>query len=62
MPKTLAELFPSVDFYLYRGVIAQPPVCTMRELSDGSISLHDLHIIHEILDLKQELKQGDDNG
>ena len=61
-PKTLPELFPDIDFYLYRGVIANPPMCKLGDLSDGSISLYELHIIHELLDLKQELKQGDDNG
>ncbi|AII26763.1 hypothetical protein AH6C_09 [Aeromonas phage pAh6-C] len=37
-------------------------MCSMSDLSDGSLSLYDLHIMHEIMDLKQELKQGDKDG
>ncbi|MGL5015966.1 MAG: hypothetical protein ACRC6V_17060 [Bacteroidales bacterium] len=53
----MSELFPDVDFYLYRGVIAEPAMCSIKDLSDGSFSLMDLHIMHELLDIKQEVKK-----
>ncbi|MGI4167681.1 DUF6889 family protein [Klebsiella pneumoniae] len=34
-------------------------MCRQSELSDGSLSLYDLHIMHELLDLKQELNKGE---
>lgn len=59
--KSLPELFPDVDFYLHRGVISNPPLCLFSQLSDGSLSIVDLHIMHEVLDLKQRLNQGKEN-
>ena len=62
MPKSLTELFPSIDFYLYRPVIINPQMCQYKDLSDGSLSLYDLFLLHELMDLKKELSKGEDDG
>jgi hypothetical protein len=50
------SMFPSIDFFLHRPAIVEPPLCTLRELQDGTYSLLDLLTLHEIADLKQHYK------
>jgi hypothetical protein len=38
-------------------VLAEPPLCTRAELSDGTYSIDDLADFHEALDLKEELAE-----
>lgn len=43
--------------YLHRPIIADPPLCSLRELQDGTYSLDDLITLHEILDVRSYLKE-----
>tara|TARA_B100001105_G_C22400580_1_gene449272 strand:+ start:32992 stop:33153 length:162 start_codon:yes stop_codon:yes gene_type:complete len=45
-----------VDPWLHRPVIADPPLCTLKELQDGTYSIEDVLILNEILDVKNHLK------
>ena len=56
-PKTLAEMFPDVDFFLHRGILCEPQMCRLSELGDGTYSLYDVHVLNQLIDLKDELKQ-----
>ncbi len=40
---------------LWRPVIAEPPLCTLRELQDGTYDLCDLADFHEALNVRQEV-------
>jgi hypothetical protein len=51
------SMFPSIDFFLHRPIIVEPPLCTLRELQDGTYSLLDLLTFHELADLKQHYKE-----
>ncbi len=42
---------------LWRPVIAEPPLCTLKELQDGTYSIEDLADFHEALDLKEALRK-----
>lgn len=37
-------------------------MCSLSDISNGSLSIDDIHLMHEILDLKQELKQEKNDG
>lgn len=47
--------YPNIDVYLHRPLLSDPPLCTLKELQDGTYSIEDLAMIHEILDLKMML-------
>lgn len=47
--------FPSIDVFLHRPLLCEPPLCTLKELQDGTYSIDDILVINEILDLKIEL-------
>jgi hypothetical protein len=46
-----------LDARIWRPVLAEPPLCTLRELQDGTYSIVDLEDFHEALDLKDELSE-----
>ncbi len=56
----LDRLFPFLKFFLHRPLLVEPPMCLMRELQDGTYSIDDLYLMHEMLDLKDHLKRGID--
>ena len=35
-------------------IVAEPPLCKLRELQDGTYSISDLADMHEALDVKEE--------
>lgn len=41
-----------MNSYLHRPLLCDPPMCTLRELQDGTYSLEDLMMMHELMDLK----------
>jgi len=38
--------------YLIKPLLVNPPMCTYRELHDGTYTLLDLEMMHQILELK----------
>lgn len=48
-------MFPSVDSFLHRPLLVEPPMCTLKELQDGTYSIDDLYLMNELLDLKINL-------
>lgn len=45
-------MYPNVDEFLHRPLITDPPMCTLKELQDGTYSIQDVMIMNELLDLK----------
>lgn len=45
--------FPTLDFELHAPVICEPPLCTLKELEDGTYSYPDLVVMLEMLDYKK---------
>jgi len=42
---------------IWRPIIAEPPLCKLHELEDGTYSIDDLADLHEALDLKEEIQR-----
>jgi len=48
---------------LHRPLLVDPPMCTLRELQDGTYSIEDLAMLNELLDFKQDMiKRQGENG
>ena len=43
--------------FIWRPIIADDPLCSLKELEDGTYSIIDLLDFHEALDLKMALKE-----
>ena len=37
---------------MHRPLLVEPPMCTLKELDDGTYSIQDLELMNELLDLK----------
>lgn len=48
--------FPNINVFLHKPIIVEPPLCSLRELQDGTYSIDDLFLMHELMDLKQLMK------
>lgn len=46
------KMFPNIDPFLHRPMISDPPMCTLKELQDGTYSIEDVALMNEVLDLK----------
>jgi len=57
----LEEIAPNLDMFLWRPVIAEPPIYTQRDLKEW-VTLTDVLDAHEALDVRGALseKQTDD--
>lgn len=52
------DQFPSVDLFLHRPLMTDPPMCTLKELQDGTYSLYDVALMHQIADFKIYITRG----
>lgn len=50
-------MFPNFDGFLHGPIISNPPMCSLKELQDGTYSIDDLCMMNELLDLKAHYKQ-----
>lgn len=44
-----------MDTYLHRPLLNEPPMCSLKELQDGTYSMEDLMMMHELMDLKSAM-------
>lgn len=44
----------NINWYLWRPVMRDPPLCRLRELQDGTYSINDLADFHEAMDIEIE--------
>lgn len=43
---------------MIRPLLVNPPLCYLRELQDGTYTLYDLEMFHQILDIKTHMNSG----
>lgn len=51
----ISKQAPNLDFYVWRPILSEPPLCSLKELSDGTYTINDLADMHEALNLKRRL-------
>ena len=50
------SIFPELNGYVIKPLLSEPPMCTLKELQDGTYSLYDLEILHQVLELRDHMK------
>ena len=51
-----SEIFPTLNGYLLKPLLVNPPLCTLKELKDGTYNLADLETMNQIIDLKNHMR------
>lgn len=52
------DQFPEIDPFLHKPLFSDPPMCTLKELEDGTYSIDDLLVMNEIIDFRTYLSKG----
>jgi hypothetical protein len=55
IPTDYSEVFPTLNGYFIRPLLASPPMCELKDLQNGEYSMKDLEIMHQILDLREHM-------
>ena len=55
----LKQIAPNINIFLWRPILSDPQLCTLKELQDGTYNINDLMDMHEGLNLLRKVK---DNG
>jgi hypothetical protein len=52
IPLDYSSIYPELNGFLIRPLLVNPPMCTLKELKDGTYNLYDIEMMHQILDIK----------
>jgi len=55
MPVDYSKVYPKLNGYIVKPMLVNPPLCTLKELQDGTYRLYDLEMFHQILEIKQHM-------
>lgn len=56
MPIDYSSVYPELNGYLMKPLLVNPPMCTLKELQDGTYSIYDLEVLHQIIEIKQHMQ------
>lgn len=56
MPIDYSAIYPELNGYLIRPLLVNPPMCKLKELQDGTYTLYDLEVMHQIIEIKNHTK------
>ena len=48
-------IFPELNGYLVKPLLVNTPMCTLKELQDGTYTIYDLEIMHQIMELRAHM-------
>ena len=51
------EVFPELNGYLIKPLLVNPPMCKLHELQDGTYSIKDLEMMHQIIEIQDHARQ-----
>ena len=53
IPVDYNDVYPELNGYLIKPLLVNPPMLTLKELEDGTYTLYDLEVMHQIIEIKQ---------
>ena len=57
LPVDYNEIYPELNGYIMRPLLVNPPMCTLKELNDGTYSLYDIEMMHQIIEIRAHQSQ-----
>ena len=55
MPVDYSSVYPKLNGYLIKPLLVNPPLCSLKELQDGTYTIADLETFHQVLEIKQHM-------
>jgi len=59
LPTDYSEIFPELNGYLIKPLLVSPPMCSLKELQDGTYTIKDLEVMHQIIELRKHMNPVD---
>lgn len=56
MPVDYNSIYPELNGFLLKPLLVNPPMCSLCQLSDGTYTLYDIEIMHQVLELKKHME------
>ena len=56
LPIDYNDVYPELNGYLVKPLLVNPPLCSLKELKDGTYTIYDLEMMHQIIEIKQHMK------
>ena len=53
LPVDYNSIYPELNGYLIKPLLVNPPMCSLKELADGTYTLYDIEVMHQIIEIKQ---------
>jgi len=57
MPVDYSQIYPELNGYLIRPLLVNPAMCTLKELKDGTYTLYDVEVMHQIIEIRNHGKE-----
>jgi hypothetical protein len=52
MPVDYSQIYPKLNGYLVRPLLVNPPLCSLKELQDGTYTIADLEMLHQVIEIR----------
>ena len=56
LPLDYNSVYPELNGYLIKPLLNDPPLCFLIELQDGTYTIKDLEVMHQVIEIKQHMK------
>lgn len=56
IPTDYNSIFPELNGYLIKPLLVKPPMCYLKELQDGTYTIKDLEVMHQIIEMKSHME------
>lgn len=53
IPVDYNQIYPELNGYLMKPLMVSPPMLTLKELDDGTYTLYDIEMMHQIIEIKK---------
>ena len=53
--KDYGEAYPLIHAFLHKSILTNPPLCSLKELQDGTYSLDDVLTLNQLAEYKEEI-------
>jgi len=57
LPIDYNNIYPELNGYLIRPLLVNPPMCNLKELGDGTYTLYDIEMMHQIIEIRSHQNQ-----
>lgn len=55
LPVDYNKIYPNLNGFMIKPLLVNPPLCTLNQLQDGTYTIYDLEVMHQIIELRTHM-------